>query len=293
MGVLSGSTLLIGCSQGVTFELQELESVESGIPPLSMRSAYTLASSNFKRYYDGANVPTDSNMWRFLEQLLRVYCVAERISWEGEGVVFLQRLVEEARQSDDQVAERVQRMWSSALQLCGRELCSVLNYAARVDTPEFAEPLAVLVRAINLLCVTAGRAACDLPAVCYRGGGFDEQHRRWYSAHLLQKIRIPSFVATSASRAVADGFMARSDKQSVIRWLIRFDPAGCVHVNLVTRRVPGLRDEREYLFAPYSAFTLQAVRWGAGTMSDPHQLELLAAVDNKAESELLPLAPWV
>ena len=184
-------------------------------------------------------------------------------------------------------------MWSSALQLRGRELCSVLNYAARVDTPQFAEPLAVLVRAINLLCVTVGRAPCDLPAVCFRGGGFDEQHRSWYSAHIGQKMRQPSFVATSASRAVADSFMARSDWQTKVRWLIRFDPAGCVHVNLVTRRVPGLRDEREYLFAPYSTFTLQAVRWGAGTLSDPHQLELLAAVDNKAESELLPLAPWV
>jgi hypothetical protein len=87
--------------------------------------------------------------------------------------------------------------------------------------------------------------------------------------------------------------MVRSDRRSKVRWLIRFDPVGCVHVNLVSRRVPGLRDEREYLFAPYSAFTLQAVRWGAGTSSDPHQVELLAAVDNKAESELLPLAPWV
>jgi len=103
-------------------------------------------------------------MWRSLEQLLRAYCVAERISWEGEGARFLQRLVQEAqRSSDDTVAERVQRMWSSALQLRGSELCSVLNYAARVDTPQFAEPLAVLVRAINLLCVTFGRSVVDLP----------------------------------------------------------------------------------------------------------------------------------
>ena len=43
----------------------------------------------------------------------------------------------------------------------------------------------------------------------------------------------------------------------------------------------------------YSTFTLQAVRWGAGTTADPHEMELMAAADNKAESELLPLAPWV
>ena len=233
--------LVIGCLQGVTFEL---ESVESPMPPVSMRSAHTLLSSSFKRYYDVAKAPTDSTaMWRSLEQLLRVYCAVEHISWEGEGEMFLQRLIGEARQSsDDQVAERVQRMWSSTLQLRGRELCSVLNYAARVDTPQFAEPLVVLVRAINLLCVTVGRTPCDLPAVCFRGGGFDEQHRAWYTAHIGQKMRQPSFVATSASRAVADGFMARSDRQSKVRWLIRFDPAGCVHVNLVTRRVPAPYD---------------------------------------------------
>jgi hypothetical protein len=142
----------------------ELESVETA-PPVPVRPTRTLHSSNFKRYYDVTKAPTDSTaMWRSLEQLLRAYCVAERISWEGEGARFLQRLVQEAhRSSDDTVAERVQRMWSSALQLRGSELCSVLNYAARVDTPQFAEPLAVLVRAINLLCVTFGRSVVDLP----------------------------------------------------------------------------------------------------------------------------------
>lgn len=75
--------------------------------------------------------------------------------------------------------------------------------------------------------------------------------------------------------------------------MIRFAPAGCLHVNIITKRVPGLPDEREYLFAPYSAFTLLAVQWNAGTNIDPHELEMLAAVDNKAESELVPVAPWV
>ena len=64
----------------------------------------------------------------------------------------------------------------------------------------------------------------------------------------------------------------------------------CVHVNLVKKtNVPG---EEEYLFAPYSAFTVLSARWGAGTAAAPHEIELLAAVDNKAEPEDLPLAPW-
>ena len=78
-----------------------------------------------------------------------------------------------------------------------------------------------------------------------------------------------------------------------MRWLVRIDPVRkCVHVNLVTKRVPGLPDEQEYLFAPYSAFTVLSARWNAGTVAAPHEIELLAAVDNKAEPEDLPLAPW-
>ena len=74
-------------------------------------------------------------------------------------------------------------------------------------------------------------------------------------------------------------------------WQVRIDAERkCVHVNLVKKtNVPG---EEEYLFAPYSAFTVLSARWGAGTAAAPHEIELLAAVDNKAEPEDLPLAPW-
>ena len=60
----------------------------------------------------------------------------------------------------------------------------------------------------------------------------------------------------------------------------------------MTKRVPGLKDEQEYLFAPYSVFTVRSVQWTAGTGEDPHQIDLDAAVDNKGPSEDLPLAPW-
>ena len=36
----------------------------------------------------------------------------------------------------------------------------------------------------------------------------------------------------------------------------------------------------------------EGVAWRAGTTAEPHEIELLAAVDNKAEPEDLPLAPW-
>jgi hypothetical protein len=105
-----------------------------------------------------------------------------------------------------------------------------------------------------------------------------------------------------AHRAQLKGFQT-------VMWVVHVDPAGehdpakrCKHVNFVQHSlVPG---EQEYLFAPYSIFTVRSVRWGAG--GAPHRIELDAASDNRAAaeggasgrwatpagSEDLPLAPW-
>ena len=70
----------------------------------------------------------------------------------------------------------------------------------------------------------------------------------------------------------------------------------CRHVNLIEKSVivgpDGDAAEDEYLFVPYSAFTVLGATWKAGTFDDPHVIELLTAVDNKAKPEDLPLAPW-
>lgn len=66
----------------------------------------------------------------------------------------------------------------------------------------------------------------------------------------------------------------------------------CPHANLVTARAGALDDEWEYLFAPYSAFTVRAVRWSAGDTADPHVIDLDAAPDNMEVPEDVPLAPW-
>ena len=76
-----------------------------------------------------------------------------------------------------------------------------------------------------------------------------------------------------------------------VLWLVHIDPVQkCVHVNLVEgSHVYG---EEEYLFAPYSAFTVRKATWCAGTDADPHLIELAAAPDNKLAANDLPLAPW-
>ena len=49
--------------------------------------------------------------------------------------------------------------------------------------------------------------------------------------------------------------------------------------------------ESEYLFAPYSVFTVRGATWRAGTAADPHVIELSAAPDNQGDLDL-QLAPW-
>ena len=108
---------------------------------------------------------------------------------------------------------------------------------------------------------------------------------------MRRAFRQPAYLATSFSRSVAADFIARSTMGSKVLWRVRIDPERrCLHVNLVEKsNVPG---EEEYLFAPYSAFTVLSAKWRAGTAAEPHEVELLACVDNKAEPENLPLAPW-
>eukprot|EP01045_Picozoa_sp_COSAG04_P000430 COSAG04_NODE_10_length_43369_cov_4.059025_10_plen_154_part_00 len=151
-------------------------------------------------------------------------------------------------------------------------------------------------RAINELCVSVPPRP-PFPACneCYRGGGFDDRYRSFFVAN--RKFRQPAYLAASFSSDVAKQFMARSDAATKVRWIIQLDPElMCSHVSLVTRRVEGLPDEEEYLFAPYSVFTVVSASWAwdvaEGTDDSPHVIVLRAAPDNKAEPEDLPLAPW-
>ncbi len=77
-------------------------------------------------------------------------------------------------------------------------------------------------------------------------------------------------------------------------WTVRLDWRGatdqqrrCLHVNLLEG------GEQEFLFVPYSTFTVEAVQWSRRpTPVTPHRITLVAANDNRAAPEDLPVAPW-
>ena len=124
-----------------------------------------------------------------------------------------------------------------------------------------------------------------------RGGGFDDRYRGFFVKG--RKFRQPAFLATSFSERVAREFLRMRGGTNCVLWRVHIDPERkCSHVNLVKKTVAGLPDEQEYLFAAYSAFTVRSAAWRAGTVADPHLIDLDAAWDNKAEPLDLQLAPW-
>lgn len=83
-----------------------------------------------------------------LIDLLKVYCTKHDIPYdEDEGEEFIEHLQAEAMEnahelrSEDELPVAVQRMWTSALQMRGKEFCFLLNDGMRDDRPEFAVPL--------------------------------------------------------------------------------------------------------------------------------------------------------
>ena len=163
------------------------DAMASYMPPIpdSPVAGRTLQVSNFKASYDRASAPEGPmDLGMLLGELIKGYCLQEGIDWRLEGQPFLKELQREAmRNMDDPIAEMMQRMWTSALTLRGKEFCFIFNSAVRGDDLSLADATAGLSRGMNKLCVTAGGAAIAVHPpgnVCFRGGGFDDRYRSFF-----------------------------------------------------------------------------------------------------------------
>jgi hypothetical protein len=206
------------------------------------------------------------------------------------------------------VSAAAQRLWTSTQKLEDvppqhhAELCSMINRALRDDAPEVMQSLAVLVRGINVLCITRRKPSEQkLPPAMrtFRGGELPMQHVEFYRARVGQKYRVPGYLATSFSEGVAYSFLYNkfAEGKTPVKWIVEMDPRGrddpvfkCKQVNYVDTNTLG---EEEFLFAPYSVFTVLDVRVPTHPSDDdPVVVRALAAVDNLKEDEGLDLAPW-
>jgi hypothetical protein len=135
--------------------------------------------------------------------------------------------------------------------------------------------------------------------MCYRGGGLPDKHHQFFQRE--KKYRVPGYLATSFSKEVTGRFMYKAFDSGIppVQWIIKLDPRGasnivyrCKQVNYVLSSKFG-DEEAEFLFAPYSTFTVESTEFKVrSTYLDPHVITLVAAIDNRLEEEDLPLAPW-
>jgi hypothetical protein len=276
-----------------------------------LRIASTLSSSRFKTYYAASLAPQKYlQLFASLDGFISAYCAHHGLPSE-EAASFFNRLSEHAMLRPEEVVRNVnaaaQRLWTSPLKLEGvapehhSELCSMMNRSIREDTAEVMQPLCVLIRSINMLCIVRRDPAKQIfpPRMCtFRGGELPLQHAEFFEAG--KKYRVPGFLATSFSEDVAYRFlyMKFAEGRTPVKWIVELDPRGrdslqhrCKHVNFCENSdVPG---EEEFLYAPYSVFTVISLTVPPMPTDDnPIVVRLLAAVDNLKEPEDLPLAPW-
>ena len=213
-------------------------------------------------------------------------------------------------------------VWTSNLRLGGggqdlqrATLFLMLNHTIRqagrpgVPLQPAIVAAARIARCINELCVVPRPPPgqfhpADNIRQVFRGGGFDPRYKAFYDSFDCRRsadaesgaaaFRIPQYWATSLSEDVAMRFMRANSgsggMQSVL-WTISM-PADENMWNAALVESSHFQGEQEYLFVPFSTFLVLEVRWGAGTPSQPHHIELLARCDNRKESGDLPTAPW-
>ena len=174
-------------------------------------------------------------------------------------------------------------------------------------------PVAILVRGINALLANhrthsngplspVRPPAFPKDGETYRGAGLPDEHRAFYTVG--KKYRVPGFLATSFKEDVAKRF-ARSAYASngggipAVVWVVRVDPEGktakdkrCQNAALIENNTI-VKGEAEYLFVPYSVFTVLSVEVSHdSTYKTPHRIVIKAADDNFGEDLDMPLAPW-
>merc|ERR1719174_138364 len=201
---------------------------------------------------------------------------------------------DEAMQNDtDAMAEY---LWTSSKKhsiVKDMELCSVINAVIRDDVAEEIQAATIIFRSLNSRRVRRHNVCPNINVQSYppsgetwRGGGFRREHRAFFERMIGKKYRVPGFLATSVRRDIAAAFTFKADMTNPSHpcaiWRITFDPRGkehpeyrVKHMTLVSKTL--IVGEHEYLFAPYSVFTLVSVKWNAGLIN-PHQFTIQAAL---------------
>lgn len=195
-------------------------------------------------------------------------------------------------------------LWTSASRDdCGdvgfnTEFCSLLNEVLREDLEELMLDAAVLIRAMGMLVVCdrgVGNRGRKWPEdlVSHRGTSMPREEVEFFRQGLL--YRVPMFLATSFLESKATEFMRRAPAgRAVVHFKLILHPElKCDHA-LYIENLTLLKNEKELLYMPYSAFRVVSVSIPEGTVAwnNPIVIELAVQPNGKTVEEDVPLARW-
>eukprot|EP00039_Didymoeca_costata_P010264 m.137818 g.137818 ORF g.137818 m.137818 type:complete len:488 (-) comp14761_c1_seq2:24-1487(-) len=282
-------------------KLLEKENEKLKYPSEALKGEKTLKSSKFNKIYSQTAAEFGVELFYSVLKFITLFAKKNRIC-PREAETFYKKLEKEADKGD--LGERAQKLWTTDLTLEGRWFCSMLNEAIRKDEVDMMPYVAVIVRAINMNCIARNHPNLKHPfppnSTVYRGAVIPEEYLSFFIPGRC--FRAPMFLATSFSEKVAEKFYeghCNGTNKLAVKFIVHVDPAGefdntkrCQNANLLTNSK--FQGEKEYLFVPYSVFTVRLVKLSPNNSDQhPHIIHLEAAVDNSRESHTLSLAPWI
>ena len=296
----------------ITLTLEDMEKMQIPLGPKNLiyKEIDTLKDKfpNKTKYYATSNYKVimlstpmakyQDEIFKKLRKFIEFYCGLKNTS-EDDGLKFfneIQQEVLEKHKSFTNVSSVCSRLWTSAKALNKMELSSMLCEVLRDDSLnaiKFAMPI------IKGLChITQSQLDnIEWPKddLLYRGGGIPLSEIKNFKEGL--KYRCPMFLATSTQRKIGEMFCHRAVQRKIdsVLYIFHLDSVSktkCYNVNSISDH-SNVANEKEFLFLPYSIFTVRFVSIKNETsVSNPHIVHLDVAKDSERESEFLPLIYW-
>ena len=247
----------------------------------------TFADTNYKKKYSEAKVAKDK--WEFAQIFLNFLdMIGKQEKISANEIKHFRDMIMSKTQTVKDMSKLAVYLWTLHTPLAGREVCSYINQTIRADHRDKVKEVLPLVRTINRQLVQEALVKAPKNHRTYRGSRMPRDSLKFFQAK--RQYRANMFLATSDDKNKAKEF-ASGAKESEVPTLfyVHWDKyQGCIHVNYL-EDLTAVKNEREYLFPPYSTFTVIREAEQQGGF---HVIHISAEHDNKSHSENLPLSSW-
>lgn len=296
---ITNSTMIcMGIPHGPVMVIRrEIERIKKSIVPLIDYKYYKL--SNYKALFSTTKGPEyQDEMFSHLRKFIELYCKRKGIhQQEGSDFFFsLQQEMLEKHKKFDRVNSLCVRLWTSAKVLNKIEFCSMLCEFIREDIFESLEIVMPLIKGIiNIDPESREYIKWPKNNLLYRGGAITIPLQAQFIEG--KKYRCPFLLSTSLKRKIAEMFCNRAVQRKIDSVLYIFhlnEKEGCKCYNVANiSSDSNVCSEQEFLFFPYSVFTVRSVEWKeTTTVTTPHIIHLDVEVNSDQESEFLPIVEW-